>query len=318
MRTAILLAIAGTLTAAGVRVRTQQEDRLLGGPIAGYSIGADIRVILGAPGATHYSAPFAVPAGVNEVRVGPGHEWLIAFRGEGESTSVWMPDRGVEFPLADVRGEGWEIGFGGGEAVFYSRAEARALVYRGLPDAPELAAAVNAADWPAGLERLVVHGTTIAAAARNGDVWLLAADGEPAMRQLADGVLPGSILFEPGSERLLALAAGRLVAVEAPKQGTGAVLVMEIEGGFSARARLFAGDAGSLFIADPAGRVIRLDPATGTAEATETGPFDAAVALRWHGNLLLEGKGDTRIYSGSSGERLHWAPVVARKSEVIE
>ncbi|MEZ5355028.1 MAG: hypothetical protein R2762_20520 [Bryobacteraceae bacterium] len=313
MRTVILLMTASCIWAGEVRITPTaapkvnspqralaEETQSVSAPVAGYAVTQSplsVRGLLGAPGAIHYAdAPFTLPEGVRDVRIAPGHGWLLAVRGENEAASAWIPEQGLERELGVVRGADWSVEFsGGGEsALFLVPSTGRAYVFTGLPNEPEMAADLSAADWPADIAGLAISrdGKLLTACTRQGGVWLLAANGQPAHRLLADGLPAASIAFDRGSGRLLILdrTAGRVLTVEAPEQGTGAlVLLPETGSAWSAAARLLSVPDGVLVADSETGRVAKIVLETQSVEFSEAGAFSEARPLRWQGSLLLSG-----------------------------
>jgi hypothetical protein len=213
------------------------------------------------------------------------------------------------------------IGFShdGGAAVFSFEATAKAVVYTGLPDAPRLAAEFSTVDWPAEVTALSVSsdGNRIAGITRSGEAYLLATPDGPIRRLLLDDTFVSSLLFWRGEQLLLLDAGGsRVLTIENPRQGTGAVELAAIAPAISSNTRLAAGEGNSLLVLDGSqGRFWQIGPAQWSAElhtyAVE--PFSEASRIRDHGSFLLAtgGRGPGRIVMTTDSMRIHYVPAIA-------
>ncbi|HLK62358.1 MAG TPA: hypothetical protein VKU19_02900 [Bryobacteraceae bacterium] len=118
----------------------------IGGPVAGYvseSTVAQLRTILGVPGAYHLSDPLPMPDGVTKIRLAPGQDFALV-ESAGSAPGVLFLKLGTIDHVAPIAGAmptaDW-IAFspGAGSAMLYSSAANRLQVLKGLPDAPQVA-----------------------------------------------------------------------------------------------------------------------------------------------------------------------------------
>ncbi|MEZ5356717.1 MAG: hypothetical protein R2762_29110 [Bryobacteraceae bacterium] len=278
-------------------------------PMAGYHVVRDslqVRGILGVPGANYFSEPYPIPDGVAEVRIASGHNWLLALRGIDAHASAWVPERGVDRPLVAVRGVPALVAFSsdGAAAAFYMRDADRAVVYRGLPDKPELAVDLDATNWPDDLRLLAVaeNGRLLAGATGSGQVLLLGAGGSSMRRLLLDGQDPAALAFDGGRLALFDATSGRVLLVEAPLQGT-AARVLAVVGG-NARDATLSGGGGKLQLAAPGTGLVAIDIDSNELSIQTTAPFVRAELLRWPGHWMLAGpdRSEPRIHSRNRAE----------------
>jgi hypothetical protein len=331
-RIAIALLFVSALTAADLKVsagtikRTATGQDFVSAPVAGYLVRhepPEVRAILGIPGATHFSEPLVLPDGAGAVRMTPGQRWLLVLR-EGGVASAWIPESGLERALPDVQGLDQMAAFGhfGKSAVFYSRTEARAAIYTGLPDDPKLTFAFQTEQWPSELVSLAISedGGLVAGATASGEIYLLTSHGEPTLRLLTDGAAAGSLSFWGSGQRLVFLdaAGSRLLTVDNPMQGTGVRQLSQIEPPLTpgqARLAILPGDS-LLAIDAPAGRLVQFDAyspgeLTGHVRLTEMEPLSQSAVVAGRGALWLlreDGSPGRIVAPGAESLGVHYVP----------
>jgi hypothetical protein len=174
----------------------------------GYSsTGAEVRAILGVPGAAMLSGPVALPRGVESVYFPPGENYalleqsagsmgLVRFSGEAASALVAVagtisrPEIVSFSPRANA-------------AAVFSAEAGRLQIISGLPESPQLSRDLSAADLPDGIEMLALadDGMTLLAGASDGQVLVLRAGNAPELLYSAGDL--GGIAFAPGSTNAL-------------------------------------------------------------------------------------------------------------------
>jgi len=157
-------------------------------PVLGFvSTGAQLRPLLGIPGASAVGEPFALPAGVMGVHFEPHQNYallspttgggfigLMTFQEEGEGAvisicgAISQPDIVAFSPSGAV-------------AVLYSNKEERLQVISGLPNSPELARTIPANDLPDEPRFLAIadDGVTLLEGTVQNAVYLLPQVGSP-------------------------------------------------------------------------------------------------------------------------------------------
>lgn len=330
--TGLLLSAVSTLAADSVKVakRAAPEDapRQVSAPIAGYSVQAvsrQVRLILGVPGSTHYSEPFAWPAEVAALHVTPGHHWLLALRGDGGAASALVPEMGADRALAKVSGEPSLISISavGTAAAFFWRAEKRMVVYRGLPDAPVLAAEAVSEDWR-GSEwaSLAVSGDgrLVAGVSETGELRLLLQDAEPIAKLVRESRPVASFGFFGDDDTLAVVDAGsdRIELIGGVREGSFTRRLLSLPVAATSTARFLAGGAGWFSLIDPGGAAIhRLDLAGGVRTFGLEGiPMAGLEPLRTRGATLLQAPdgGVPRIVlSHADGDELFYLPTLAEE-----
>jgi hypothetical protein len=234
-------------------------------PALGYAVYAEpleVRAIEGVPGSANLSEPLALPEGAARVWAAPGQAWLLVERG-GRPVVAWKPGT-PETQLAGLDG-GWDLmafSPSGREAAFYSSNGRTLRIYRGLPEAAELARAGKMTGWPEDLAALALAdgGQVLAGRAGSGTVvWLDSASG--AALPLLESERAGDIGFLSGETRLAAIdaAGGRVVVFGDPASGE-VRTVLTAGDGLTSPERVASRQAGLLQVREAA-RVwtIRLD-----------------------------------------------------------
>ena len=78
----------------------------ISGPVAGYVVDsspAQLRAILGVPGAFGFSDPLSLPAGITRVRLAPGQDFALVECGTGAPGILFLKDGAVD-RLAPIDG----------------------------------------------------------------------------------------------------------------------------------------------------------------------------------------------------------------------
>lgn len=321
----------------GKRSATDAGDAgQLAAPVVGYWVRQsplEVRVLLGVPGATHFSEPFALPENAKSIVTPPGQRWLLVLRADG-TASAWIPESGLERTLPDLPGNPDLLAFSNDASslALYSKANARVAVYTGLPTEPQLASNMSTAVWPDDVAAMAItrNGTVVAGLTQSGEALVLAAQGEAMRRLLVDHAGTSAIAFWSGSERLVLLDAEgrRVLAVDHPLQGTAARELAVLEAAMpSPTARIAMGDGASLLVAaGPSGRIVRIEAyapgePTGDVRSTQVSVFAEAAALRERGSLVLSGSDGTPrriLVSGAVSSELHYVPALAQPVEAAE
>lgn len=290
----------------------------LSSPIVGYSVrNREVRLILGVPGATSYSGPVALPAGVESIRLTPGHRWLLALRADGSAASAWVPETGVERTLEKVSGEPGLISLSpnGAAAAFYWRDANRIVVYAGLPEAPAVTAELAAGNWTS----LAVSndGRHLAGLSGSGELHLLLKDGEPIDSLVRESRAIASFGFfgaantlavaEPGSDRIELITATARQSLQLPAAITASARFMPGAGEWFS---LVDPDAAATYRLEFAGQV--------RAFALEGIAVSAFESLRPRGATLLaapEGGVPRIVLSHADGDDLFYLPTLAAAEE---
>ena len=117
----------------------------IGGPIAGYAIDssqAQLRAILGVPGAFAFSAPLTLPSGVSRLRLAPGQDYAIAERSGNAPVILILRSGSVDriTPIAGAMEVSDWIAFSSraGSAMLISTEAHRLQVVTGLPASPRI------------------------------------------------------------------------------------------------------------------------------------------------------------------------------------
>lgn len=200
------------------RLRYTTDDRHIGAPILGFSIGPAPNVlseILGIPGAARWGQPLVLPHDVTKIRLGPSQGYaLIERRPEGETSLLVLAGIDVDFgieegtggivPIAGTVGKADLVAFSptGRTAALYSKAAGRMQVISGLPEAPHISRDVQI-DAP--LDRLGMaisdDGRALVLADPPGNVYLVSGEGH--MIWLYDSQDVSDLTFMPGSHNLV-------------------------------------------------------------------------------------------------------------------
>jgi hypothetical protein len=329
--TGLLLTVNSALPmAAEVKVAklsaAEEAPRELSAPIAGYSVQAasrQVRLILGVPGSTHYSEPSFWPAEVTALHTTPGHHWLLALRGQGGAASVLVPERGTDRVLAKVSGDPSLISISptGAAAAFFWRAEKRMVVYRGLPDSPELAAEiVNDAWTAAGWASLAVSGDgrLVTGISESGELSLLVQDAEPSSKLVREARPLASFGFFGDDNTLAVAEAGsdRVELIGSMREGSFTRKLLNLPVAATATARLLAGGAGWFSLIDPGNAVLHRLAAAGAVRTfgLEGIPMAGLEPLRTRGATLLQapdGEVPRIVLSHAEGDELFYHPTLA-------
>lgn len=305
--------------------RAADEPRLLSAPMVGYSVQQsplEVRAILGVPGATHYSDPFALPAAADSVRIAPHHRWLLVVRSDGAAVA-WKPETGQAAELVGVTSLPDLMAFGnsGSDAIFYWKAARRMAVYRGLPDAPALAGEANDVDWPSDLRKLALSegGQLAAGFTKRGQVLLLAVNGEAVRRLLFEDAPVAALAFRGATRSLLSLVNGgvSLSIVDEPLQGGAPRQLVELPAPVKAGAQIDASDERYVAVADHASaRLMRVDTITGASRIVDIEGSAEMQSLRNRGGLLLQGGvgSAARIFTGGeTQDELAYVPALVQQ-----
>ena len=296
------------------------------GPVVGYAVQParrEVRVILGVPGATHYSEPAAWPEGAASVRTVPGHRWLLALRADGSAASAWVPETGIERSLSNVAGEPSLMAFGasGSAAAFYFREGKRIVVYKGLPDSPMVAAEIAGGEWAA----LAVSGDArlLAGLSESGELRLLMQDGE-ATEQLIRESRPVSSFAFLGDGNTLAVAepgSDRIELIGNVREGVFTRRLLTLPAAITSSARLIPGGTDWFSIMDLDNAAMYRLELTGEVRtlALPAGSTLVPESLRSRGATLLKpppGDDIPRIVlSHQAGDDLFFLPTLGQENE---
>ena len=289
-------------------------------PIVGYAVQAahrEVRVILGVPGATHYSEPVAWPAEAASVRTAPGHRWLLALRGDGAAASTWVPETGIERSLSNVAGEPSLIAFGGSgsAAAFYFRQAKRIVVYKGLPDSPVVAADIPGGAWTS----LAVSGDgrLLAGLSESGEMHLLIQDGEATEKLVRESRPVSSFDFLDDGNTLAVVETGsdRLELIGNVREGAFTRRLLQLPAPCTSSARLLPGGTGWFSLVDPGGAAMYRLELTGEVRtlALPASAMPAFESLRSRGATLLSppgGEVPRIVLSHVAGDELFYLPTL--------
>jgi hypothetical protein len=252
-------------------------DGVISGPVAGYvtdSSRAQLRAILGVPGAYTFSAPLPLPDGVSQIHLAPGQDFALVEKSDGVRAVLFLKAGAVD-RLAPVYGAmpsaDW-IAFSpaAGSALLYSSSAQRLQVLTGLPNTPRIALDQDAAMLP--------EQPALGALNDDGSLVLLAS-GTSIYRLSGDG--GAQLLLSLGGIRsLTVLRNGVDVAVSDPTTGSVQVLhnaashpeARVLASGLDGIGKIFPSwDGQSLFVAQPGARTVSsIDLASGAVQ-----PFDS-------------------------------------------
>jgi hypothetical protein len=325
-----LCAAAGAAQSSKTAIRRASETRLVSGPMVGYAVQPaplEVRAILGVPGATHYSDPFAPPSGVESISIAPHHRWLLVLRSEGATAVAWKPETGHTAELPAVTGRPDLVAFSnsGSDAIFYWRDERRMAIYRGLPEAPALMAESSEVDWPSDLRKLALsEGAGLAAGfTKHSQVLLLAANGEAVRRLLFDEAPVTALAFRGVTNGLIVVARGvaSLLIVDDPLQGGTPRQLAELPAPAGAGAQLDASDERYAVVADYASQLLmRVDTMTGATRIVAVEGSAEMQSLRSRGGVILQGAAGAAariVVSGETGDELSYVPALVPQPEAV-
>ncbi len=155
----------------------------LRGPVAGYVAerhGAQLRTILGVPGAFEFSDPLTLPEGVTRVRPAPGHDFALVEVGDG--AGVLHLDRGSAGRVVPVDGmlpADWAaFSATGTAAALFSAPSGMVQVAIGLPDAPRIAMTRDVSDLALRTASVSDDGALVVAASEDA-AYFLHREGPP-------------------------------------------------------------------------------------------------------------------------------------------
>lgn len=181
--------------------------------------GAEVRAILGVPGATLLGSPLPLPRGVVSVHFAPGESYALAE--QSGSTMALLPFNGAQagsllaLPGAISSADVVAFSPNASSAAVFSAAAGRLVVIAGLPDSPRLASDTSAASLPANIQMLALadDGATLLAGTGDGRALLLRASSAPQMVYQAGSL--GGIGFVPASaDALLIDGDGNAVSIQ--------------------------------------------------------------------------------------------------------
>ena len=211
---------------------------------------AEIRAILGVPGAATLSGPLALPRGIERIHLAPGGGFGLVERAT-TALAIVQFNGTLALPLQPVAGALAQpaiVAFspGGASAAVLSTQESRLQILAGLPAAPRIAASMNLADLPANIRTLALadDGITLLAGASDGGVFALRS-GKTAQLLHSTRDL-GGIVFAPSSTSALVFDrdGGRALMIENIAASPSTRLLAEGLSGINGDALLaFDGDA---------------------------------------------------------------------------
>ena len=303
------------------------EQRLISGPIVGYSVHPaqrEARVILGVPGATHYSEPAAWPDGADAVHTTPGHGWLLVLSASdtGAAASAWSPELHTERTLGKVEGTPSLISISpsGAAAAFYWQETRRLVVYSGLPALPVLAAEVVNESWSGNWTSIAVSGDgrLVAGASELGELRLLLRDGRPAETLVREAHALASFGFFGGDNMLAVAEAGsdRVELIGGVREEWFTRRLVQLPAAASLSARLVPGGRDWFSLIDPEAPAIhRLELAGGVRSFGLEGiPVVGVESLRPQGAALLrapDGEAPRIVLTHAVGDELYYLPTFA-------
>lgn len=226
---------------------------------------AQVRAILGVPGAAIVSSPLALPRGIQNVYFAPGENYALAEQLEG--TLALISFTGTQAgPLQAIPGtlsrpDIVSFSPSGSAAAVFSIEEGHLAIITGLPNSPQLAHDLSAADLPAGIQMLALadDGATLLAGASDGRVLMLRPGSAPAPVYSAGQL--GGIVFAPASSDALVFDGAGAKVVLLQNVATAPATRMLAEGltGFSGAALLQV-DSGAAVVGAMNGKQIsRID-----------------------------------------------------------
>lgn len=245
----------------------------LAAPVTGYVAdpsAPELRIILGLPGALHYSRPLPLPRGTTRVRVAPGRDFAWVERGDAAPAVLCLSGGSVD-SLAPVEGalaaSDWVAFSPGATAVvLYSSSSGRLQVLTGLPGAPQVSLDLDASVLPEQpAEAAVSDDGNVLLAASRGAVYLIPPGGA------AQIVLSGeihSLAMMPDGKGAVA-AEGATGSVYLLQNLTSAPLARALVSGLVGIGQVRpAWDGGTVFVAQPGARTVSIvDVATGATQS---------------------------------------------------
>lgn len=291
-------------------------------PVVGYSIQVEarqVRLILGIPGATHYSDPIAFPPEATAVQAAPGHRWMLAQRDSG--ASLWIPETNREVPLSATPDR---IAFSptGSAVALYNSAQRRLIVYSGLPDAPSQVASIQL-PFDAAIIAIDGQGQLAAAADPSGALRLVMNAGAPDDLFLCEArpITAFGFFSDAGT---LAIADGDSVElISGLETGALARRSVRLPAAVTAEARFAPAANGAFLLIDPGNSAIhRIEGAS--VVRTATAPMIAIArieTLRTRGAALLGVNGDEIpriVVSHSAADDVFYLPTEPREQQPEE
>ncbi|MBZ5620375.1 MAG: hypothetical protein LAQ69_16870 [Acidobacteriia bacterium] len=270
----------------------------ISGPVAGYVVDsspAQLRAILGVPGAFGFSDPLSLPAGITRVRLAPGQDFALVECGTGAPGILFLKDGAVD-RLAPIDGAltsaDW-VAFSpsAGSAILFSASANRLQVLSGLPDAPRVTIDLDAAMLP--------EQPRLGAVSDDGSLLLVAS--EVAVYRVPREGAAQVVLSAGAILSLAVLRNGTDVAVADPTTGSvqlvrnaaSAPVARVLASGLDGIGEIFpAWDGQSLFVALPgAGAVASIDLVSGEVESLSSSVTPVGlIPLRNHDTFLISAK----------------------------
>ena len=168
---------------------------------------ADVRAIIGVPGAASLSGPLSMPRGVERVYLSPGGSFGLAEQSAGAMAVVQFSGM-LALPLQAVSGAIEQpaiVAFspGGSAAAVLSTEEGRLQVLAGLPASPRIARSLNLSDLPANIRTLALADDAVTLLAGTADGSVLALRTGKTAQLLFSAHDLGGIAFAPASTNAL-------------------------------------------------------------------------------------------------------------------
>lgn len=281
-------------------------------PMVGYSMdpaARAVRLILGIPGATHYSDPVSFPEGVESAQIAPGHRWILTTRASG--VSAWVPETGQEFSLEQAAGA-VTFSASGTAALFYRASDRRAVVYAGLPSAPRVSAAMAVSSFEPAAFAVDDSGEFAVAADAAGGLRVVMRKHEATDLFLREARAGAAFGFFP-RETALAVADSGIELIDGI--ATGAIATRQLASGAvsAGSARFAASGKGALLLASGDGAACYRVESRGNVRAVAAGQI--VDALRWD-VALLAGEAPRMVVSRSDGDEMFYLPTAPVAAEV--
>jgi hypothetical protein len=243
-------------------------------PVTGYVADPsqpELRIILGLPGALHYSHPLLLPRGTTRVRVAPGRDFAWVERHDAAPAVLFLSGGPVD-RLAPVEGAlaaaDWVAFSPGATAVvLYSSSSGRLQVLTGLPDAPQVSLDLDASVLPEQpAEAAVSDDGSILLVASPSAVYLIPPGG--AAQIVVSGEQFQALAMMPNGKGAV-VADGATGSVYLIRNLASAPLARALVSGLAGIGKLQpAWDGGSVFVAQPDAKTVSIiDVATGGTQS---------------------------------------------------
>ncbi len=170
------------------------------------SSSAQVRAIVGIPGAAALSGPLVLPRGIERVYLAPGQNYALVEQMPGTLAFLQFTGTRVGLPVAIAgaieKPDIVTFSPGAASAAIFSADEGHLQVVTGLPASPQLSRDLSGADLPTGIAMLALADDgTLLAGASDGRVLVVRPGG--AYQVVYSATELGGIAFAPASDNAL-------------------------------------------------------------------------------------------------------------------